>query len=168
MRSSPEDRIVFYKGIGVDCKDHPDGLASLVIARTCTHNCHYCINAGIHSAWTRSDWASYIVSLSLRKSLTNCIVLGGLEWTEQEDELYVLLDSYMEQGANVILYTHWSEEEIEKKFPKLLEYDMYIKFGEYRPKLASSTHSSYGIPLASTNQYIKRVGKNASSGNKDN
>jgi hypothetical protein len=104
----------------------------------------------------------------LENTVNDKIVLGGLEWTEQEDELYILLDTCEEYNANVILYTHWSEEEIKQKFPRLLQYDMYIKFGEYRPELASNDYSSHGIPLASTNQYIKRVGPNAPSGNQNN
>ena len=146
-----------HKGVIFDCKDHPDGLATMIVADNCTYGCKNCINKHLKGAASQSaDYIGTFIEQVLDRSLTNLLVLGGLEWTEQIFDLYRVLYVCEMCGANVILYTHYTEDELKEKFPKLLEYPIYIKYGAYIEELKSSTHFSYGIPLASTNQYIKK------------
>lgn len=144
-----------YKGIVRDSKDHPDGLATLLVADDCTRNCKACINQHLKSQESIVDEPTALIDAVIGTSLNNCVVLGGLEWTEQEQDLYDLLEVCRDRRVNAILYTHWSEEQLKQRFPRLFQYDIWIKFGEHDPEQKSYT--SHGIPLSSANQYIKRA-----------
>jgi hypothetical protein len=145
-----------YKGIIYDNKDHPLGLGTLIIADNCTHDCKCCINRGIITKPSFShDYRSILTNI-FKKTINKYIILGGLEWTEQIEDVYNILELCTDLKSPPILYTHWPEEEFAKKFPKLFQYHgFYIKFGEYLEKFKSNKYFSHGIPLASTNQYIK-------------
>lgn len=145
-----------HKGVIFDCKDHPDGLATMIVADNCSYGCKNCINEHLKGIESQYLDMREVVKFVAANTLGNRVVLGGLEWTEQRRDLWELLDLLELYEMNVILYTHLTEEEVKQEFPRLLEYDIYIKYGAYIEELASSTYSSYGIPLASTNQYIKK------------
>jgi hypothetical protein len=86
------------------------------------------------------------------------IILGGLEWTEQPDELIYLIDGALERNLKVILYTYLPDQtSLYEKVPEMRKYlgtGIYVKFGKYDEKRLVPDNIQYGIPLASSNQYI--------------
>lgn len=145
------------KGVVFDSQDHPDGLSTCIIAETCSNKCKNCINEHLRNYKTQNTHIEELVGYAIANTLGSCLTLGGLEWTEQIEDLYAILDYCKHENLSVILYTHWDEQELKEKFPKLLEYDIWIKYGEYREDLKTNgLYTSCGIPLASYNQYIKR------------
>lgn len=156
MRRHRNPTLVRYKGVVFDSKDHPEGLATLVIAPECYHGCNNCVNSHLKDNKVQITSVNFLIDFILGNSLGNRIVLGGLEWTEDELNLYVILSGLVKKEANIILYTHWDEETFAEKYSQFLKYDMWIKYGEYREDLKSNDYYSHGVPLASTNQYIKR------------
>jgi hypothetical protein len=147
------------KGVVFDNKDHPEGLATLIIANGCNKNCLNCCNEHLKSKESYNVEPKELLDFIAKSSFNNYIVLGGLEWTEQIEDLYLLLDLFDEQEINAILYTGLTEDEINSKFPKILNYNIWVKFGSYQKELSEHSHLSQGIPLATTNQYIKRFHK---------
>jgi len=100
-----------------------------------------------------------LINRVLANKFANGIVLGGFEWTEQYEELLAVIDAAFSAGLEVILYTHYTISELSTMYPELLKYkQMYVKCGEYDEMLTDPTYSSYGVPLASTNQKIYKIG----------
>lgn len=148
--------MIRYRGLVFDSKDHPEGIGTLVVASDCHVNCRYCFNQHLKRCPVKSATAKELLDLIKQASFTKYIVLAGLEWVEQNRELYELLDECNAQDFNTILYTHFTECQVRDKFPKLLTLCNWIKFGLYDPELKSINYTSNGIPLSSTNQYIKQ------------
>ena len=80
---------------------------------------------------------------------------GGLEWTEQADDLLQLIRLAQEQKYHVMLYTSMTEPELFTAIPELVGIPMWIKFGEYDATKRVYDYSNYGVLLATGNQYIK-------------
>ena len=90
------------------------------------------------------------------------IILGGLEWTEQPDDLIEIVTAalWRSDRLKVMIYTRLTEEEFFNRFPILKNrYPIWYKFGAYDETKRSELYYSHGVKLASTNQYIKLVSK---------
>jgi pyruvate-formate lyase-activating enzyme len=149
---------MFVKGVIFDSKDHPEGLATLIIANSCNIGCENCCNEHLKDKESYDVNPKELLEFIHKSSFNNYVVLGGLEWTEQIDDLCLLLDLFDKENINCILYTGLSEDEVTKKYPKILNYNLLVKFGSYQKDL-DERHCSFDIPLASSNQYIKRFHK---------
>lgn len=82
------------------------------------------------------------------------IILGGLEWTEQPEEMIELIDMAIENQLKVILYSGLSEKIFKKKFPQVYSKKILFKFGDYRDNERTAENIQYGVSLASKNQNI--------------
>lgn len=148
---------IHYRGLYHDRVDAPF-LGSLVFAMDCDHNCPGCCHAGRRTDPVLETTSEEIIQEVLDYKFSEGIILGGFEWTQQPKEMFELIDLAMKNNLKVILYTHRTEEEMHEMFPELYtRKGVYVKYGEYRLDLPSKDYTSYGVPLASTNQYIKII-----------
>lgn len=146
-----------YKGIYHDRLDAPF-VGSLVSAIQCHHDCPGCCNNPIKDGPILVSTEDEIIRQILDYKFSEGIILGGLEWTEQYGELIALLDEATKYGLKIMLYTHYDYEEFKDKYPQVFDYrGIYIKFGEYQKGNHTEGYSSYGVPLASDNQFIKQI-----------
>jgi hypothetical protein len=148
--------VIKYKGLVCDSKDHPDGVAILIVAPSCTYGCKKCINQHLKKGKYHIISCTDLINKIKRVSVGNCIVLGGLEWTEDKENLLSILDVLTKENMNIILYTHWDEVELKKLAPEIYKYDIWVKYGKYDINYKSDNYISNGVQLATTNQYIKR------------
>lgn len=134
-------------------------IGALIASIQCSHNCPGCFNQVLKQYPTQEMDVDVLLDEVEYDTFNEGIILGGLEWTEQPEELRVLVKKALNRHMYVMLYTHLTEEQFRKAFPDLCELPIWVKFGEYREDLRSDTYMCDGIRLASTNQYIKRLGK---------
>lgn len=151
--------LVHYRGLYEDRFDTPFGIGTLIWARDCHNHCSGCFHQDRFSLPTIEEDSKDIIDKIASNPFNAGVVLGGFEWTEQYDELLAIIEESRARNLEVILYTHYTIEDIQANYSELLRYKgMYIKCGEYDDTLLSSTYTSYGVPLASTNQVIYKVG----------
>lgn len=146
-----------YRGVYHDRLDAPF-VGSLIFAYDCHHQCPGCCHGDRHTTKVYEATPEEIIQTVLDYGFSEGIILGGFEWTEQYQDLLDLLHCATEKNLRMMLYTHYDECEMRRKFPELYTFHgLYIKYGEYRRDLHEDGYTSMGIPLASTNQYIKEV-----------
>lgn len=149
-----------HKGIYRERFDAPF-VGTLISAIACNHNCPGCHNDPI-----KDKQGIYvtdhmdIIKMVVEDPFSEGLILAGLEWTLQVDEMFALITAALEYNLKVILYTYRTEEEMDAMFPYLSHIckGLYIKYGEYDETKKVANYSSYGVPLATSNQYIKRIG----------
>lgn len=149
--------IIHHRGLYHDRLDAPF-VGSLLFAVDCNHGCKGCCHADRRKGPIYTDPVDRLIKEIEDYKFSEGIILGGFEWTEQPEELMEIIKVAYSHNLKIILYTHHTEDELSSILPELYKYKgVYVKYGEYRKDLSSSTYTSYGIPLASTNQYIKII-----------
>lgn len=96
----------------------------------------------------------------INNPISKSIVVGGLEPFKQYNELLSLITCFRINGCldDIIIYTGYTEEELEKEIKRLQLYkNIIIKFGRYIPNNKSIFDKVLGVELASSNQYAKRI-----------
>ena len=136
---------------------------------SCSGKC--CIEAGIPLSVCHNDgWRScapvsfddeQICKRYLSNPITQAIVFGGLEPFEQFKELVEFIDLFRYGYGcwdDIVIYTGYTEYELEKEIAVLQHYDnIIIKFGRYIPNGQSSYDEVLGVTLASNNQYAVKI-----------
>ena len=154
--------LIHHRGIIHDRFDTPFGLGTLIWAENCHHYCPGCFHQDRFDMPIIEEDSRVIIRKVLDNPFNRGIVLGGYEWTEQYEELLSLIEGARSVNLDVILYTHYTIEDISTKYSELLQYKgIYIKCGEYDNTKLSADHTSYGVLLASTNQIIYKIGVDA-------
>ncbi|MDN5351578.1 MAG: hypothetical protein PWQ12_497 [Clostridiales bacterium] len=146
-----------YKGIVHNILNDAPFIGAVVIANRCSMPCEDCINESLKSdVYTMEDSAEEIVETIQANGLNQGVILSGLEWTEQPEDLTNLVTAALNQHLEVMVYTHHSEKRFFEIVPGLIGKKIYVKFGLYDSNLRSDNHFSYDVKLATTNQYIKK------------
>lgn len=146
--------IIWHKGLFEERFDAPF-VGMLVAATDCHINCPNCINEWIRDCPIIQDTSDNIFSIVESNKFVEGIILGGLEWTYQKNEMTFLLKEAVKRGLKAMLYTGMYEEEFKIHFPDVYDLPIYIKFGQYIDNAKSSVDIPTGIFLASDNQYIR-------------
>lgn len=91
--------------------------------------------------------------------ITKAIVLGGLEPFDSYKDMFELIQKFRERSVgDIVIYTGYTEEELEDKIPVLSRYHpLIIKFGRFVPNCEYHYDEVLGVQLASPNQYGKRI-----------
>ena len=146
--------MVLYKGIVHERTEDAPFVGALVLAPTCTNNCQGCFNQHLKDAPLYEDTAANIIAAVKRNVFNEGIILGGLEWSERPMHALALIQAAKAAKLQVMLYTGLTEEQFYLRIPHALLHNCYVKFGSYDESKAVSGYSSYGVSLASGNQYI--------------
>lgn len=134
-------------------------MGALISAIDCHNNCLNCFNQHIKNYPTQEIDVEDIIGEVKNNIFNQGIILAGLEWTLQPDEMYELILYGLNNNLNVMLYTGINEEQFIEKFPNIIDLPILIKFGRYDDLYKSDNYFSCGVKLASTNQYVKQFGK---------
>lgn len=153
----PSSKLVHYKGIIHERAEDAPFMGALIIATSCGNRCKECFNQHLKAATTYTKPAEEIIAEVKQNPFNDGIILGGLEWSEQPDEAVELIRCASASGLQVILYTGLTEDMLYCRIPKEHLVGCLVKFGKYDPTCLSATYKSYGVHLASTNQYIKQI-----------
>lgn len=152
--------LIHHRGIIQDRFDAPFGVGTMLWSKDCHNHCRGCFHQDRFNTPIYEEELEDIIDKIKENPFTNGIVLGGFEWTEQYEELLAVIEGALANDLEVILYTHYTIDDIKREYNQLLQYKgIYIKCGEYDDTKLSANYTSYGVPLASTNQIIYKVGE---------
>lgn len=91
-------------------------------------------------------------------TITEAVVIGGLEPMLQIDELVSLIGFFREQGETCpfVIYTGYYPHEIESQLESLKRFkNIIVKYGRYIPDDDERYDEVLGVMLASSNQYAE-------------
>lgn len=135
-------------------------IGAIIIAKECRHNCKNCINEHLKKQKPIKMDITSIMQEVCNNKLNEGIILAGLEWTYDPDGLRALVYTALEQNLKIMIYTYMTENEFRQQFDDIYQLPVWIKFGEYQEELKTYDNVCFGVRLASSNQYIKFLGKN--------
>jgi organic radical activating enzyme len=150
--------LIRIKGIWHERTEDAPFVGALVSAVDCHYMCQNCFNQHIKEYKTIERTALDIVIDVINNKFNEGIILAGLEWTLQPLEMEELIHISLEHHLKIILYTGMKEIDFSLQFAQLYVLPIYVKFGRYVEELSDNNYFSYGVKLASTNQYIKWLG----------
>ena len=95
----------------------------------------------------------------LSNPITHAMVFGGLEpFDSWEDMLSLIEDFRRVSDDDVVIYTGYTEDELQDKVSILQQYDnIIIKFGRYVPDKESHYDELLGVDLANDEQYARKI-----------
>ena len=136
--------------------------ASMFIAFSkCSFKCgqDICQNFQLTKEPTLEVLPSTLINLYKNNPITSAVVCGGLEPFDSWDDLFNFIDDFrLESDDDIVIYTGYTEEEIQDKIDILKDYDnIIIKFGRYIPNQTPHYDEVLGVKLASDNQYARRI-----------
>ena len=150
-------RLVNYRGIIHERAEDAPFMGALIIAESCNNNCQGCFNQHIKDSPLYCRFANDIIDEVRTNPFNDGIILGGLEWSENPEDTIELIKLAKAARLQVMLYTGLTEEELYSRIPRSELQHCYVKFGRYDENALSDNYTSFGIKLASTNQYIKYI-----------
>lgn len=148
---------ICYRGIINERSEDAPFIGALIIAANCSNRCKNCFNQHLKAAKLYCKDVESIIAEVKQNVFNEGIILGGLEWSEQPDEAIALIRCAIENNLKVILYTGLTEPELFKRIPPTHLYGCYVKFGKYDCNKAVTNYTSFGVALASSNQYINFI-----------
>ena len=151
------NKIIKYRGIIHERAEDAPFMGALIIAERCNNNCQGCFNQHLKDSPVYSKLASDIIQEVRANPFNDGIILGGLEWSENPEDTMVLIRWAKATMMQVMLYTGLTEDALYTRIPRDALHHCYVKFGRYDETALSDNYTSFGIKLASTNQYIKYI-----------
>lgn len=132
-------------------------VGALLSAIDCHIGCKECFNQHVKLMPTLYSTPKAIVQEVLTNPFNQGMIFAGLEWSEQPQELVMMVRECLEAGLEVMIYTGLSLDVFLKRVPELLEIkgSIYIKHGAYILEKATYDNESHRVRLASSNQHIE-------------
>ena len=135
-------------------------VGALIIGTTCNQNCVNCFNQHLKNKETLNVNPKFIIDMIQLNPFNEGVIFGGLEWSDQEDDLNIILDEIIKRKSNlkIMLYTGKKMKDRPNIVNRLCEInkvygnEVYIKCGPYDKDLIPKNQN--GIILASCNQII--------------
>lgn len=147
--------IIRYKILEHERVEDAPFMGCLIAAVSCGLNCRHCFNQELKEYKTKRDDADDIIKKVKANPFNQGMIFGGLEWSNQPDELFELVRLCLNNELSVMIYTGLQQSIFFEKVPKLKYVpNIYIKFGAYKEKLKTENNIQYGIRLATKNQFI--------------
>ena len=106
-----------------------------------------------------------LIDRYMNNPITKAVVCQGLEPFDSIDDLYVFLDRFRRRTNDpVIIYTGYTEEELQSEIPRLQKFDnIIVKYGRFIPDSPHIFDTVLGVELASDNQYAKLLIRSGSN-----
>lgn len=147
--------IIKTKGIVHERVEDAPFMGALICAVDCKFNCKGCFNQHLKNLPTIEMDSEEILDEVIKNPFNEGIILAGLEWSLQPNELRELVNSAINKELKVIIYSGLNEEEFKLKFPDLYSLkSIYFKFGRYEEDLKVENNIHYDVKLATSNQKI--------------
>lgn len=152
-------RLIRYKAIEHERMEDAPFVGALISAIDCHIGCKNCFNQHLKERPTLLKSAKALIAEVRSNPFNEGLILAGLEWSEQPEELTELVKEALVAGLEVIVYTGLSLEEFLKRVPGLLKLDgsIYIKHGAYIPEKAAYDYVNHKVKLATSNQHIDLI-----------
>lgn len=147
--------IIRHKGIIHERTEDAPFIGALICAVDCNRNCKNCFNQHLKDLPIQEKRSEDIIDTVKKNTFNEGVILGGLEWTEQPQEMKELIDAAITNELQVMLYTGMEEEEFKRRFPFIK--GIWIKSGSYMEELKCNDNIQYGIKLVSKNQQIYKL-----------
>lgn len=135
-------------------------IGSRICAIACHNHCPGCFNENLKAQPIQTISAWDIIYRIQEHPLSQGIIFGGLEWTEQPLELQELVEFALVVGLQVMIYTHYPLVDFLARFPNFKNRPIYVKCGEYKQELKGYYDEEHNVILASSNQkiyYLKNI-----------
>lgn len=145
---------VIHRGIEHERSQDAPFIGALIIADTCSLNCEHCFNSHLREVDSISQDANDIITEVKSNPFNKGIILSGLEWTDNERDMWDLVHAAREQGLQIMIHTGRSQEWWEQRYDPSSYAGCYVKFGQYDPNQVCSSNVQYGVKLATANQKI--------------
>jgi len=146
-----------HKGIYHERTEDAPFIGALICAIDCNINCDGCFNQSIKDEPILINDSKEIINKVLLNPFNEGIILSGLEWSLQPEEMRELIRLALLNDLEVILYTGLSEETFRKQFDDIFKLKIYIKFGNYIKN--KEQVKQFSVILASDNQKIVKCGE---------
>lgn len=132
---------------------------------TCTFKCEkecgikVCQNGTLATSPDIEIEPSEIVTRYLKNTITESIVMGGLEPFDSWGDLINLVRLIREKTTDdVVIYTGYYRNEIEEHVNELIKFqNIIVKFGRFIPNQENHYDPTLEICLASNNQYAEKI-----------
>ena len=100
-----------------------------------------------------------IIDLYLNNSISEAVVISGLEPFDSWADLQLFIDKFREKSKDdIVIYTGYTKGEVADKIDILKRYDnIVVKFGRYISGQESHYDEVLGVNLASPNQYAEVI-----------
>lgn len=134
---------------------------------SCTFKCEKecgvrcCQNSALAQSSNINISIDVLIERYMNNPITHAVVCGGLEPMDSWDDLqcFILNFRYWSDD-DIVIYTGYTEEEIQNKLEWLQWYgSIIVKFGRYIPGQQPHYDSVLGVKLASNNQHAKVVSR---------
>ena len=149
--------IIKYKTIEHERYEDAPFIGALISSIDCHINCKNCFNQHLKELPTIEKSSQEIIDIIKANPFNQGIILAGLEWTEQPNEMRELINVALLNNLQVMLYTGLSEESFNNQFNDIYNMpNIYIKFGSYQENLKSN-NKMHNVKLATSNQIIYKM-----------
>jgi len=129
-------------------------IGARICAIKCHHNCPGCFNAELNKANYNIATTKEVIDEILKHPINEGIILAGLNWIEQPQEMLSLICYALFMNLKIMIYTYLTIDKFMLKFPYLGGHKILVKCGEYKKDLPQYYDSKYDVVLASNNQKI--------------
>ena len=121
--------------------------------------CAICQNSALANEMDIDISLIEIVSRYVKNPITKALVFGGLEPFDSMIDLFAIISELRNYtNDDIVIYTGYTEQEIERYVNKLKQYkNIIIKFGRFVPNQEKHYDEVLGVELASPNQYARRI-----------
>lgn len=148
--------MIKYKLIEHERVEDAPFVGALISAVNCSVNCPKCFNQHLKEMPTQVATEHTLIASIVSNPFNQGIILGGLEWSEQPEELMLLVKVALKSNLKVMIYTGLTYEQFIKRVPEILfeKGVVYLKTGKFDEKQTQGAYFSFGVWLASANQRI--------------
>jgi len=155
-----------FKGVKQERMEDAPFIGAAISAIGCEHNCLNCFNQHLKEYPTLIMESQDLIDNIITNPINEGIILSGLEWTLQLNEMIDLLHTAKLHRLKTMLYTGSDIDDFMDTWKYVCRFTSahplhdlldYIKFGKYDEAQLSDTHYCHGVKLASKNQIILSV-----------
>ncbi|MDD3915358.1 MAG: 4Fe-4S cluster-binding domain-containing protein [Bacteroidales bacterium] len=142
-----------------EVKEDAPFVGAIIIAPYCYFECKGCHNQHLLQTLIQKNTVDELLDKVQENKFNEGIILSGLEWTATYEAMYALIEEAIARELKVMVYTGLSEKQFASRFWEVLELPIMVKYGKYDESQIKE-RESYGVKLATANQYIKDYGEN--------
>lgn len=153
--------LITYKGIVPERFEDAPFIGALLIANDCHMGCKGCFNQHLRKYESLTETTDEILDKVQDNPLHEGIILAGLEWTEQCEQMLDIVAEAKRRGLQVIIYTGHTLDEFINIVGKDNYYNKldgcYLKVGRYDETKVTKDISWFEVKMGSYNQFILRI-----------